>query len=74
MSSLNQGEERPEATGCERDDVPAAPARRAYWRSLDDLQDTEDFRAWMHRELPPAAALLAGEDRPQLTTVLGPSF
>ena len=74
MSSLNQGEERPEATGCERDDVPAAPARRAYWRSLDDLQDTEDFRAWMHREFPSDADLLAGEDRRQFMKVMGASF
>ena len=74
MSSLNQGEERPGNTGCTRDDAPVVPARRAYWRSLDDLQDTEDFRAWMHREFPSDADLLAGEDRRQFMKVMGASF
>ena len=74
MSSLNQGEERPGKTGCERDDAPVVPARRAYWRSLDDLQDTEDFRAWMHREFPSDADLLEGEDRRQFMKVMGASF
>ncbi|MAD19888.1 MAG: molybdopterin oxidoreductase [Planctomycetaceae bacterium] len=74
MSSLNQGGANPGKTGCEREEAPVVPARRAYWRSLDDLHDTEDFRAWMHREFPSDADLLEGEDRRQFMKVMGASF
>ncbi|MEE2972753.1 MAG: Fe-S-cluster-containing hydrogenase, partial [Planctomycetota bacterium] len=37
-------------------------------------QDTEDFRAWMHREFPSNADLLEGDDRRQFIKVMGASF
>ena len=74
MSSLNPGEERPEISGCGSDLPSAEPSRRAYWRSLDDLQNTDEFRAWMHREFPADADLLEGEDRRHFMKVMGASF
>jgi len=34
---------------------PAATGRR-YWRSLDELADTPEFKEWLHREFPPGAS------------------
>ena len=73
MPSLNPSDDR--SGGCGEDrPAPASTARRAYWRSLDDLRDTEDFRAWMHREFPTDADLLEGDDRRQFIKVMGASF
>ena len=75
MSSLNPSEREPDQTGGCGEDRPApAPARREYWRSLEDLQDTDDFRAWMHREFPSNADLLEGDDRRQFIKLMGASF
>ena len=76
MSSLTPNESGSQRSGgCGSDDRPASlPARRQYWRSLDDLQDTEEFRSWMHREFPSNADLLEGEDRRQFMKLMGASF
>jgi molybdopterin-containing oxidoreductase family iron-sulfur binding subunit len=34
---------------------PAVTGRR-YWRSLDDLSDTPEFKDWLHREFPQGAS------------------
>ncbi|MGH7993363.1 MAG: TAT-variant-translocated molybdopterin oxidoreductase, partial [Limisphaerales bacterium] len=34
---------------------PATPGRR-YWRSLDELSDTPEFKEWLHREFPQGAS------------------
>ena len=52
----------------------SAPARREYWRSLDDLGNTEEFRRWMHNEFPANADLLEGEDRRHFIKIMGASF
>jgi len=31
-------------------------ARREYWRSLEELADTEEFQHWLHREFPEQAS------------------
>jgi molybdopterin-containing oxidoreductase family iron-sulfur binding subunit len=36
--------------------VTASSGKR-YWRSLEELADTEGFRAWLHREFPREASL-----------------
>ncbi|MEC8320571.1 MAG: TAT-variant-translocated molybdopterin oxidoreductase, partial [Planctomycetota bacterium] len=78
MPSLNSSDDRPDHSGCgdAAGDTGAssARARSAYWRSLDDLQGSEDFRAWMHREFPSNADLLEGDDRRQFIKVMGASF
>jgi molybdopterin-containing oxidoreductase family iron-sulfur binding subunit len=48
-------------------EVPASDAARPnsgdfgygrwYWRSFEELADTEEFRAWLHREFPREASL-----------------
>ena len=35
---------------------PAAPDGRVYWRSLDELAETEEFRQWAEREFPEGAS------------------
>ncbi len=41
----------------------SANARR-YWRSLDELADTPEFKDWLHREFPSGASEMV-EDGPQ---------
>ena len=38
--------------------TPASPAStgRRYWRSLDELADTPEFKEWLHREFPQGAS------------------
>lgn len=38
--------------------------RSQYWRSLEQLADTEEFREFLHREFPVAASELPEEDGP----------
>src|SRR5215469_1941207 len=35
---------------------------RRYWRSLDELADTPEFREWLHREFPKGASELVVDD------------
>ncbi|MBX3357956.1 MAG: TAT-variant-translocated molybdopterin oxidoreductase [Phycisphaeraceae bacterium] len=43
--------------------VGIGPTGRKYWRSLDDLADTPQFREWLEREFPPGASELLGDSR-----------
>ncbi len=46
-----------------------------YWRSVEDLTHSPEFREWMHREFPEGASeLTAAEDRRQFLKVMGASF
>ncbi|MDY7110410.1 MAG: TAT-variant-translocated molybdopterin oxidoreductase [Planctomycetota bacterium] len=48
---------------------------RAYWRSLDHLADTPEFRAFMHREFPAGASeLLDSTDRRHFLKIMGASM
>ena len=38
---------------------PHARDRSAYWRSLDELADTPEFRQWVENEFPAGATELA---------------
>jgi MoCo/4Fe-4S cofactor protein with predicted Tat translocation signal len=35
---------------------PAPTTGRRYWRSLDELADTPEFKDWLHREFPQGAS------------------
>src|ERR1044071_7526913 len=35
---------------------PEPPSGRTYWRSLDQLADTPEFRQWVEREFPQGAS------------------
>ncbi len=41
---------------------PEAQTGKRYWRSLGELSDTPEFRAWMEREFPAGAAQLEGDE------------
>jgi MoCo/4Fe-4S cofactor protein with predicted Tat translocation signal len=36
--------------------APAPTTGRRYWRSLDELADTPEFKDWLHREFPQGAS------------------
>ena len=54
----------------------APPANQPeYWRSLDQLADTPEFRQWVQREFPDdAAAVLDGNSRRTMLKVMAASF
>ena len=64
----------------ETDNAPAAapqggPARRsAYWRSVEQLANTPEFQAYMHREFQPGAAEATEEERRTFIKMMGASF
>src|SRR5260370_31085420 len=39
-----------------RDTEPGRQSGRTYWRSLDELAETPEFRQWVERELPAGAS------------------
>ncbi|MCX8512101.1 MAG: TAT-variant-translocated molybdopterin oxidoreductase, partial [Chthoniobacteraceae bacterium] len=39
-----------------------AQTGKRYWRSLGQLQDTAEFRSWLHREFPQGASEVEGND------------
>jgi len=41
---------------------PGPKTGRRYWRSGDELSDTPEFRAWLEREFPSAAAQFEGDE------------
>jgi len=59
---------------------PATPASsaatgRRYWRSLDELADTPEFKEWLHREFPQGASELEdGQNRRQFLKIMSASF
>jgi len=51
------------------------PKGRTYWRSLDEVADTPEFRTFMHREFPTGASeLLDGTDRRGFLKLMGASM
>ena len=51
------------------------PARRsAYWRSVEQLANTPEFQAYMHREFQPGASEASEDDRRSFIKVMGASF
>src|SRR5215469_15236237 len=49
---------------------------RRYWRSLDELADTPEFKEWLHREFPQGASEMEadGHSRSQFLKVMSASF
>ena len=55
--------------------APAAATGPQYWRSLDQLADTPEFRKWVEREFPEdAAAVLDGNSRRTMLKIMAASF
>lgn len=51
------------------------PSGKKYWRSLDELADTPEFREFMHREFPAGASeLLDSGDRRHFLKIMGASM
>ncbi len=49
---------------------------RRYWRSLDELADTPEFKDWLHREFPAGASEMVedGSTRRQFLKIMSASF
>ena len=56
---------------------PALPATgRRYWRSLDELAETPEFKDWLHREFPVGASEMVedGSSRRHFLKIMSASF
>jgi molybdopterin-containing oxidoreductase family iron-sulfur binding subunit len=55
--------------------TPAQANGRRYWRSLDELADTPEFKDWLHREFPQGASeMVDGQNRRQFLKIMSASF
>ncbi len=58
-----------------RKSSPAPVTGRRYWRSLDELADTPEFKEWLHREFPAGASQLEdGHNRRHFLKIMSASF
>jgi molybdopterin-containing oxidoreductase family iron-sulfur binding subunit len=54
--------------------TPAITGKR-YWRSLDELADTPEFKDWLHREFPQGASEMEdGQSRRHFLKIMSASF
>src|SRR5271154_603 len=54
---------------------PAPVTGRRYWRSLDELADTTEFKEWLHREFPSGASeMVEGQSRRNFLKLMSASF
>ena len=55
--------------------APSALTGRRYWRSLDELADTPEFKEWLHREFPQGASEFEdGVSRRHFMKIMSASF
>jgi molybdopterin-containing oxidoreductase family iron-sulfur binding subunit len=54
--------------------APTPTTGRRYWRSLDELADTPEFKDWLHREFPAGAGELNGQNRRHFLKIMAASF
>jgi len=55
--------------------VSTAASGRRYWRSLDELADTPEFKEWLHREFPQGASEFEdGVSRRHFMKIMSASF
>ena len=54
----------------------SATTGRRYWRSLDELADTPEFKDWLHREFPAGASemMADGQSRRHFLKIMSASF
>ncbi len=54
--------------------LPDRKRGKVYWRSLEDLADTPEFREWLYREFPAGASELLEADRRGFLKIMGASL
>ncbi len=55
--------------------TPTQLTGKRYWRSLDELADTPEFKDWLHREFPQGASeMVDGQNRRQFLKIMSASF
>jgi MoCo/4Fe-4S cofactor protein with predicted Tat translocation signal len=68
-----RGDDHQRTTNNEQQTTPARG--KAYWRSLEDLADTPEFREFVFREFPAGATdMLQGDDRRSFLKIMGASL
>ncbi|MBC7835212.1 MAG: TAT-variant-translocated molybdopterin oxidoreductase [Phycisphaerales bacterium] len=55
-------------------DQGVSPSGQPYWRGLDELADTQDFRDWLEREFPSGASELLESSRRTFVKLMGASL
>ena len=53
---------------------PSTNSGKQYWKSLDDLAETSEFRSWVENEFPDGASMLDGVQRRGFLKVMAASF
>jgi MoCo/4Fe-4S cofactor protein with predicted Tat translocation signal len=55
--------------------TPKQVTGKRYWRSLDELADTPEFKDWLHREFPKGASeMVDGQSRRNFLKIMSASF
>jgi MoCo/4Fe-4S cofactor protein with predicted Tat translocation signal len=54
--------------------ISSSATGRRYWRSLDEVADTPEFKEWLHREFPQGASELDGSNRRHFLKIMAASF
>ncbi len=71
----SNGHSEPKTNEPETASQTGGPARRsAYWRSVEQVADTPEFREFMHREFQPGASELSSDERRNFIKIMGASF
>ena len=74
MSKLDQCPSHDHAPAQEREARGSQPGGRQYWRSLDEVVDTQEFRDFLEREFPARASELLDSSRRSFLKVMGASL
>ena len=72
--SCNHGPAEPTNAAAEAPQTGGPARRSVYWRSIEQLSDSPEFRAYMHNEFQPGASEASDDDRRTFIKVMGASF
>ena len=73
--SLNNDTPKPTSNELIQISVPLTQkAGKKYWRGLDELADTKEFREWVTKEFPGGVDMLEGSSRRNVLKIMAASF
>lgn len=73
--SLNNDTPKPMSNELIQISMPVTQkAGKKYWRSLDELADTQEFREWVTKEFPGGTDMLEGSSRRNVLKIMAASF
>ena len=72
--SLNNDTPKPTSNELIQISVPLTQkAGKKYWRGLDELADTKEFREWVTKEFPGGVDMLEGSSRRNVLKIMAAS-